>query len=112
MERRSLVHFAIQDVVEFQASGFCGGVPHLLMDDIQMRLLGVMYCVLYARRHCPAPNDSPCFVPQCHTRPKSDLCRYCKSYAAFDCNIRCNSSLQCDLPFKQSVRMECDVRQH
>ena len=33
MKGRSLVDFAIQNVVKFQASKFCGGITHLLVDD-------------------------------------------------------------------------------
>ena len=56
MKRGSLVDSAIQNVVKSQASSFRRGVPHLLMDDIQMRLLGVMYGVLYARGALPCTH--------------------------------------------------------
>lgn len=56
MEGWRLVDSAIKDVVKGQARGFFGRLSHLLVDDEEVGLLGIMNGVLYPRRHCSAQS--------------------------------------------------------
>jgi len=61
MQWGRLVDAPVQDVVERQGSGGLGGVAHLLADDKEVGLLGVMNEVLHPRGKGPVGTASPSF---------------------------------------------------